>query len=108
MDRIVNMPAIRTNFGGEEVILHRIYDNIHIFDWLGHSILKIVNEQGFLQWHTTQEQGLRIAEASGIIPVYRESIEPTEHEGYLSFVASCAMNDFEVEFGGGTGDDTTL
>lgn len=99
MDRIVEQPAVRMTFGDEEVIMHRMYDNIHIFDWLGHSILKIVGEQGFLQWHTTQEQGLKVAEATGIVPVYRETIEPKEYENYLSFMASCAMDEFEVEFG---------
>jgi len=69
--------------GEDEVLLNRIYDNIHIFQWLGHGILKIVGEEGFLQWHTTEETALQVAERAEIDPLYRSSITPEEYEQYL-------------------------
>lgn len=87
MDRISEDSSVRLNFGDESVLINRVFDNIHIFDWLGHSILKIVdNDSGFMQWHMPQEQGLWIAEEALITPVYRPEITQREYDGYLRYM----------------------
>ncbi len=85
LERIQPNFSVSLNLGGEETLVNRIYDNIHLFDWLGHSILKIVGNEGFMQWHTSMESGLKVAEASGITPVYRPEITQEEYEQYLLF-----------------------
>lgn len=74
--------SVMVKFGEEEVLVNRVYDNIHIFNWLGHGILKIVSEEGFLQWHTTQDMALEVAERAGITPVQRPEITPQEYDQY--------------------------
>lgn len=75
--------SVKVRFGEDEVLVNRVYDNVHIFQWLGHGILKIVGSEGFLQWHTTEDIALEIAEEAGITPVYRQEITPIEHEQYI-------------------------
>jgi len=86
--------SLRLNMGEESIIVNRIYDNVHIFDWLGHGILKLVGEEGFLQYHTTQEQALGVANAAGITPVYRPEITPHEHEQYLAMQEQLLSDDW--------------
>jgi hypothetical protein len=86
--------SISVNMGEDSVLINRIYDNVHVFDWLGHGILKIVSEQGFLQWHTTQASALEVANAAGITPVYRPEITPTEYEQYLKFGEQMLSDDW--------------
>jgi len=78
--------SVKVNMGGESVLINRVYDNIHLFDWLGHSILKIVSEEGFLQWHTSYDNGVAVANSAGITPVHRPEITPQEYEQYLQYV----------------------
>jgi len=82
-ERIQDDFSVRLNWGEESILINRVYDNVHIFDWLGHGILKLVGEEGFLQYHTTQDQALSVANNAGITPVYRPEITPTEYEQYL-------------------------
>lgn len=77
--------SIKVNMGGESVLINRIYDNVHLFDWIGHGILKIVAEEGFLQWHTSYDTAVEVANSAGITPVHRPEITPKEYEQYLSF-----------------------
>lgn len=84
-ERITPDYSVAVNLGEESTLINRVYDNVHIFDWLGHGILKIVSNEGFLQWHTTQETALKVAEAAGIDPLYRTSITEHEHGQYLEF-----------------------
>lgn len=84
-ERIQPNFSVNLKLGEEEVLINRVYDNVHIFNWLGHSILKIVGEEGFLQWHTSMDNGLKVAEAANITPVYRPEITPEEYEKYLEF-----------------------
>lgn len=84
-DRIQPDFSIAVNMGGDKVLINRIYDNVHLFDWLGHGILKIVAEEGFLQWHTSYDTAVEVANNAGITPVHRPEITPTEHEQYLKY-----------------------
>lgn len=82
-ERVTPDFSIMVRFGEEEVLINRMYDNVHIFDWLGHGILKVVATEGFLQWHTTQDMALEVAERAQIDPLYRTSISEHEYEQYL-------------------------
>jgi len=77
--------SVAVNLGEEATLINRVYDNVHIFDWLGHGILKIVSTEGFLQWHLTQDSALQVAEAAGITPVYRPEITEHEYQQYIQF-----------------------
>lgn len=93
-ERILPNFSVNLTLGEEQVLINRIYDNVHIFDWLGHSILKIVGQEGFLQWHTSMENGLQVASAAGITPVYRPEITPEEHEQYLAYQEQFLTDDW--------------
>jgi hypothetical protein len=93
-ERIQDNFSVQVNLGGEATLVNRIYDNVHIFDWLGHSILKIVGQEGFLQWHTSQENGLKVANAAGITPVYRPEITQEEYDQYLLFQEQMLSDDW--------------
>lgn len=83
MDRVRPNFSVGVNMGGEKVLVDRVYDHVHVFNWLGHGILKIITDEGLLQVHTTEEDALRVAEAAGIVPTLREEISETEYEKYL-------------------------
>ena len=93
-ERIQTNFSVNLKLGDEEVLINRVYDNVHIFDWLGHSILKIVGQDGFLQWHTSQANDIEVANAAGITPVYRPEITPEEHEQYLAYQQQFLTDDW--------------
>lgn len=78
--------SIKVTFGEEEQLVNRVYDHVHLFRPLGHSIVKLVTTDGFQQWHMPIEQGEAIAEAAGIIPTEREEIAETEYDGYTRYL----------------------
>lgn len=77
--------SARITFGDKEELVNRVYDHVHIFEALGHTIIKLVTNEGFKQWHTPMHNGLKVAEAAGITPLYREEISQIEYEQYLRF-----------------------
>jgi len=83
MERVQHDFSIGVTFNDTRIMVDRVYDNVHIFDWLGYSILKLITEEGFRQVPLTMEQGQQIANAAGITPVYRPEITESEHEHYL-------------------------
>lgn len=83
MERVRPDMSIRLNYGDESVLVDRVYDNVHIFDWLGYGLLKLVTQDGYKQIPLTVEQAQEIANAAGITPVYRPEISEAEHEHYL-------------------------
>lgn len=87
MERVQSDFSIGVNFNETRVMVDRVYDNVHIFDWLGYSLLKLVTDEGFRQVPLSVEQGLQIANAAGITPVYRPEISESEHEHYLQVQA---------------------
>jgi hypothetical protein len=93
-ERITPNFSISLKLGEENVLINRIYDNIHLFDWLGHSILKIVGQEGFLQWHTSLDNGVKVAEAADITPVYRISITQEEYDQYLAYQEQFLCDDW--------------
>ena len=87
MERVNPDFSIGVNFNDHKVLVDRVYDNVHVFPWLGYSLLKLITSEGFVQVPLTAEQGLDVAENAGIIPVYREEIAESEHEQYLQIQA---------------------
>lgn len=64
------------------------YDTVHIFEWLGHSITKLIIEgEGLAQIHAAQEYGLAICEAAGVEPFYRSTIGQREYDAYQRYLA---------------------
>lgn len=94
LERIQPDFSVSLTLGGDKVLINRIYDNVHIFDWLGHSILKIIAEEGFLQWHTSLANGIEVAQAAGITPVYRPEITPKEYDQYLEYQEQFLADDW--------------
>jgi hypothetical protein len=88
MERVNKDFSVRIDLGDEQVLVDRVYDNIHIFPWIGHAILKLVTEEGMMQVHTTIDEALRVAEATGIKPLEREEISEREYEKYLDIQVS--------------------
>lgn len=84
MDKIRPNYSVNVNFGGTELLVDRVFDNIHLFKWLGHGILKVICDDGLVQIHTSESEALRVAEAAGIIPVERDEISQSEYNTYLS------------------------
>ena len=84
--------SVAVTFGGQEQLVNRVFDHVHLFRPIGHSIIKLVTTDGFQQWHVPVESGERVAEAAGIIPTDRKEITEREWEGYLSFQDS-QLND---------------
>jgi hypothetical protein len=84
-DRIRPDYSIRVNFGEESVLVDRVYDNVHLFRWLGHGILKVIMDEGLGQWHMPEQQAEYIADNTGIIPVERQDISEREYDAYLRF-----------------------
>jgi hypothetical protein len=96
--------SVRVTFGDQEQLVNRIYDHVHLFRPLGHSIVKLVTEDGFQEWHTPLEQGEAVAEAAGIVPIEREEISQPEYDAYMRYQAS-TLNDSWLE---GEGEHPTL
>jgi len=70
-----------------KVLVDRVYDHIHIFDWLGYGLLKLVTEEGITQVPLDLEQAAAICTGAGIIPIMRQEISASEHEYYLQVQA---------------------
>lgn len=87
MERVKPDFSIRVSFTDSFAVVDRVYDQVHIFDWLGYSLLKLVTSEGFNQIPVTVEQGLEVAKNAGIIPTLRNEIAESEHEHYLKVMA---------------------
>lgn len=77
--------SIRVGFGEESYLIDRTYDHIHIFNWLGYGMLKLITEEGVASVSIAQETALTIAERAGITPIMRDEISEREHQLYLGF-----------------------
>jgi hypothetical protein len=84
--------SVQVTFGEEEQLVNRVFDHVHLFRPIGHSIVKLVTTEGFQQWHMPIETGERVADAAGIIPTERVEITEREWAGYLRFQDS-QLND---------------
>ena len=69
---------------GNEWLLDARFDFIRTFPWLNHAIINIVTETGINRLHTTQEQGLLVAEKALIPCVSLDWITKSEHETYIT------------------------
>lgn len=77
-----------------KVLVDRVYDHVHVFDWLGYGILKLVTEEGIAQVPLTLEQADSICVGAGIIPIMRHEISVSEHEYYLEVQAGLLDREF--------------
>lgn len=93
-DRVVDDFSVKINFGEKEELVNRVYDHVHIYEWLGHGILKLVTTGGVEQWHLPQDQALWIAESAGITPIYEQTITSTEYETYLRYQETFLTDDW--------------
>jgi hypothetical protein len=87
--------SIGINIGETEYLFDPHYDSVHVFDWLGHGLLKIICEEGLAQIHTSQADAEEVAVRSGADVHYRKHIGQREYDKYLEFMAK-TMDDWEV------------
>lgn len=80
--------SVRMQFGEEEELVDRVWDHVHLFRPLGHSIVKLVTEEGMAMWHMPIEQGEAVAEAAGITPIDRPDITVKEYLAYRRYQES--------------------
>lgn len=84
MDRVRrNEVSVPLNIGEETILFDPHYDTVQVFRWLGHSIIRLITDEGLAQIHLTQEMGERVAKAAGCEIFYREEIGEREYEKYL-------------------------
>jgi len=86
----------------KKVLVDRVYDHVHVFDWLGYGILKLVTEEGITQVPLNLEQADAICIGSGIIPIMRHEISVSEHEYFLKVKSLELEQEFmgELDMGG--------
>lgn len=77
--------SVRVNVGDDSYLYDPHYDTIHTFRWLGHSILKIVTEDGLAQIHCHESYGDYIAEQTESEIFERRKIGAREREMYLRY-----------------------
>ena len=87
--------SIGVQVGETEYLFDPHYDSVHVFDWLGHGILKIICEEGVAQVHTYQADAEETAVRAGADVHYRKSIGQREYAQYLNFMAK-TMDDWEL------------
>jgi len=72
------------------------YDTIHTFRWLGHSIIKILHDEGMVQIHTDAEYGDELADKSGAEVFERQQIGEREYKRYLDMRSSTLDDEWLV------------
>ena len=80
--------SVRMTVGTDEILINRIFDHVHLFRWLDHGILKLITQEGFVQYHVSLEHAEKVARAAGIIAIERTEISEREHESYLTAMGS--------------------
>jgi hypothetical protein len=86
MDRVNdNEISVRINCGDESYLFDPHYDTVHIYPWLGHSIMRIITEDGQLQLHAHQVYGESVCERAGITPKIEEKIGRRAFTAYLRY-----------------------
>jgi hypothetical protein len=80
--------------GEEKYLVDRVYDQVHVFSWLGHGILKIVTQEGIAQWHLPQADAEIVADAAEINVNYRKEIAQSEYEVYLRYLEQTMDTDW--------------
>jgi len=75
---------LRIEQTGREYLLNAKYDKCDYFDWLGHFVLKVFDdEQGLVSLHVDDETALTVVEYAEIPIVPRKFIFQSEYDGYL-------------------------
>ena len=87
MDRVTPDFSAGLMLNDQKVLVDRVYDHVHVFDWLGYGLLKLVTEEGIVQVPLDLEQADAICIGAGIIPIMRHEISASEHEYYLKVKA---------------------
>jgi hypothetical protein len=92
-DRVNPDFSIGLEFEDKKFHLDRVFDNVHIFEWLGYGVMKIVTNTGFVQMGCFIDDALETAEMAGIKPLYRDEISESEYEQYEEFVIKTLDDD---------------
>lgn len=88
MDRVSPDFSAGLMINDKKVLVDRVYDHVHVFDWLGYALLKLVTEDGISQVPLDLAEADAICVGSGIIPIMRQEISVSEHEYYLKVTQS--------------------
>ena len=90
MERIVDDYSVRVGITGTEdsFIVSPKYDRVDVFGWLGHSILRVVQDEGMAHYHVPEETGRRVAEQTGIPLAECEFMLQSDYENYLTAQAN--------------------
>lgn len=84
-----NEISIPVEIGDQEFLFDPHYDTVHIFSWLGHSIIKLIVEGGGLaQIHCPDSYGYDLAERAEVEPFMRTTIGQREYEAYKRYLTS--------------------
>jgi len=94
IDRVTPDFSAGLMLNDKKVLVDRVYDHIHIFDWLGYGLLKLVTEEGIMQVPLDLAQADAICIGAGIIPIMRHEISVSEHEYYLEIQAKQLEQEF--------------
>lgn len=97
MDRVTPDFSAGLMLNDEKVLIDRVYDHVHVFDWLGYALLKLITEEGVMQVPLNLAQADAICIGAGIIPIMRHEISESEHEYYLKVQALQLEQDFVGE-----------
>ena len=97
MDRVTPDFSAGLMLNDEKVLIDRVYDHVHVFDWLGYALLKLITEEGVMQVPLNLAQADAICVGAGIIPIMRHEISVSEHEYYLEISAKQLEQDFMGE-----------
>lgn len=94
MDRVTPDFSAGLMLNDEKVLVDRVFDHVHIFDWLGYALLKLITDEGIAQVPLDLEQADAICVGAGIIPIMRHEISVSEHEYYLQVQATQLEQEF--------------
>ena len=78
-----------------DVQFNQRFDRIDHFSMLGMYMLKVVSNEGFLEFCIDSDEGERVSQLDGVIAVEREEMLESEYEIYLRWqVGKLAIEDF--------------
>jgi len=97
IDRVKPDFSVGLMLNDQKTLVDRVYDHVHVFDWLGYALLKLITEEGVVQVPLDLEQADAICVGAGIIPIMRHEISVSEHEYYLQVQATQLEKEFMGE-----------
>jgi hypothetical protein len=97
MDRIKRDEySVPVTVGEDRFLFDPHYDTIHTFRWLGHTIIKILHDEGMVQIHADAAYGDELADKSGAEVFERQQIGEREYKRYLDMRSSTLDDEWLV------------